>query len=174
MPNDNGFPTMGDDVKGAGRILWYIALAVIIISVVSAAIWYFNVATSDIQGRGNQKIQINSADNRTFQYEHFLQLDGTIRSQAQTADASRTAVTRFEKQHPNASQDNFATTQLRGQIEQDATGAEQICRNNVAQYNNEAASVLRQKFVDNRLPVSFPSGVCTDVTLLPPSISGQR
>jgi hypothetical protein len=172
--DDNGFPSMRDDVKGAGRAIWYGILAIVVIGVLGWLVWGLTVATSDIKGRGDQQIQINSATNRTFQYEHFLQLDGTIRTQAQQADAARAALARFEKQHPDASQDSISTGQLRAQMEQDATGAEQICRANVNQYNNEAESSLRQKFVDARLPIAFPSAVCTDVSQLPPSISGVR
>jgi len=172
--DDNGFPSMKDDVKGAGRIFWYGVLAIVVFGLLGWLVWGMTVATSDIKGRGDQQIQINSATNRTFQYEHFLQLDGTIRTRAQQADAARAAQARFEKVHPDATQDSFTTGQLRAQMEQDAAGAEQICRSTVNTYNNEAQSVLRQKFVDNRLPVAFPSAVCTDVSQLPPSISGVR
>jgi len=173
MSNDNGFPSMKDDVKGAGRIFWYGLLAVVVIGALSWLVWGMTVATSDIKGRGDQQIQINSATNRTFQYEHFLQLDGDIRSQAQAADTARKALATFEARHA-AGSGNYADSQLEGQMMQDATGAEQICRNSVNTYNNESQSVLRQKFVDSRLPVSFPSTVCSDVNQLPPSITGQR
>ena len=172
--SNNDFPSMKDDVVGAGRIFWYGLLAVVVFGALGWLVWGMTVATSDIKGRGDQTIQINSAANRTFQYEHFLQLDGDIRAQAQTADAARKTLAAFEATHPASANENFALTQTRTQMQQDATGAEQICRSNVAEYNNESNSVLRQKFVDARLPVSFPSAVCTDVAQLPPSITGQR
>jgi hypothetical protein len=174
MRDDDNFPSMKDQTVGAGRAIFIGLLVIAVCAVLGWVVWGMTVATSDIKGRGDQQIQNNSAVNRTFQYEHFLQLDGTIRSQAQIADAARAKVAHFEKTHPNAADDSFNVGQERSQIDQDATGAEQICQTNVAQYNNEAQSFLRAKFVDSRLPASFPSTVCTDVSTLPPSISGQR
>jgi hypothetical protein len=165
---------MGDDVKATGWVLWFFLLTFIVCVVVGGSVWAFRVATSDIVGKGNQTIQNNSAENRTFQYNHFLTLDSTIRAQAQAADINRQALARFEKSHPDATKDSYQAGQTRSELEGNATGTEQICLSTVNEYNNSVLSFLAQKYVDTNLPKSFPTAVCQDPSQLPPSMSGAR
>ena len=164
----------GDEIKGAAHLGWLVFLAIVVIGGLSWGVWYLTVATSDVVGKGNQTIQNNSAEERTFQYKHFLQLDADIRTQAQAAQVSRDAVADFEKAHPNAAADSFNAGQERSQLNTDARGAAQICLGSVNEYNNSVKSFLSHKYVDVRLPDSFNVAACTkDPSLLPASMGGQ-
>jgi hypothetical protein len=164
---------MSEDTKFFGSFAFWVVAVVLLFSAVAGGTWLFRVGFSDQIGRGNQQIQINSSQNRTYQYEHFLQQFHTIRTQAQNADAARSARARFEEVHGNASQDNYAATQLRGQMDGNVLGAEQICRDTVNTYDTEKRSALLAKWVDSRLP-DVTSDVCTNVSLLPAPIQGEE
>lgn len=165
MRDDDNFPV--------GKVIGFSVLFVIAMIVFGWVIFGMNVATSGIQGRGDQIIQNNSAANRTFQYEHFLKLDGDIRSLAEQADLARQNLASFVQQNPNASADTFQMGQERMQLQQNATGAQQICISTVNEYNNASQSFLAKQFIDARLPPAFSVGVCSNVNQLPASISGQ-
>jgi|SRR6478609_2501924 len=59
-----------DVSKGIVITFW----AVLCIFALCVGVWYFQVRTSDIKGRGDAEIQINSADNRIATYNHFFDL----------------------------------------------------------------------------------------------------
>lgn len=136
-------------------------------------LWAGSVALSDVFGRGEQIKNINDATNRTFVYQHFFDLDATIRTQAYQADAARKALEKFEKQYPVTANEPFNISELRSQKEQTVTALEQQCVANVEKYNNDAQQFTQDKFLSNKLPVSFDPKVATDPTLLPPSASSR-
>lgn len=135
--------------------------------------WGVSVLVSDIYGRGEQQKEINESTNRTFQYQHFFELDGTIRTQAINVGQARKEVAEFNAKYPASATETFNISEMRSQKEANLSGLLQLCQQNVQQYNNDAQQFTRNKFLSNKLPVSFSSAACTDPANLPQSASGQ-
>jgi hypothetical protein len=160
-----GFQIMG---LAAG---WYLA-ALAFVLVIGAVLWGLGVFTAPVVGKGEQYKQINSAPNRTFQYQRFFDLDGTIRTQVRNAAKARDELTAFNASNTQRPDENFAITESRNQIRANAVGLGQLCQSNVNQYNNDAQEWTRDQFLDSKLPEHFNPGVCDDPSLLPPAAGG--
>jgi hypothetical protein len=130
------------------------------------------VATAPIQGKGDQYKQINSADNRTFQYQRFFDLDATIRSQSQSAAQAKKDLADFNKQTPQRGDESFSITETRNQMRTVADGLRQQCLSNIQQYNNDAQEFTRNQFLDKNLPEHFNPAACDDPSLLPAAAGG--
>lgn len=135
--------------RGASwRIGVWLVVAVIFVGAVSAGVWYFHVATSDIRGRGNATRQVNSADNRLFAQGHFNDLYQDILASDRKLDqaAADTAA------RPD---DPIAATNY--------TGLKAHCEDTVAAYNSAARKITQAKFRDEDLPYQIdPADPKTD------------
>jgi hypothetical protein len=123
-------------------------------------LWAFSVAVSPVIGQGEQYKQINSSTNRTFQYQHFFDLNATIHTQAQNLKVAKQESKDFDKQYPPSSQEPFSITEIRGQKQANVTGLHQICISNVQKYNNDAQEFTRNIFLDKQLPSNINPSIC--------------
>lgn len=172
MYNENRPIRSGFKIFGLGwlGVLFLIAA----VGAIGAMIWGFNVVISDAKGRGDAQMQINSGTNRIEQYDHFFKLDGDIRSQAQNAVNAKAALDAFNKTTPVTANEAFNISEQRNNLQATYTGLVQICTNNVATYNNDAASsYTKAKFLDSALPFSFEPAACSNLSLLPPAAPHQ-
>lgn len=113
---------------------WWLAITLFFVAV--GGIWWgITVATAPVVGKGEQHIQLQSAENRTHQYQHFFDLDATIRSQVRNAAKATQALADFNKTTPPQAGESFSVTETRNQLRANVTGLEQLCQTNVAQYN---------------------------------------
>lgn len=161
------------DFRNGCSWLGLLIVAIIVLVIVGAAIWGFGVLTSGVVGQGEQIKQINSASNRTFQYQHFFDLDATIRAQSVNVQSAKKDLADFDAQYPPSANESYSITQLRGQKQGSLTGLEQLCAANIQSYNNDAQEFTRDQFLSNKLPQSFNVNACDDPKLLPTSASGQ-
>jgi hypothetical protein len=172
--NDNKENITGQGLKAIGTgFIWAVAI-IFFLGVISWGIWFFCVATAPVVGRGNQHIQINSAENRTFQYQRFFDLDATIRAQALNLDAAKKDLAAFNAQFPPSASEGFAITESRNNKSANVTGLRQILLSNITQYNNDAQEWTRNQFLDNKLPDHFDTSIADDPSLLPPPAGGRR
>lgn len=120
-------------------VAWLIGI-VVVIGLVGAAIWGIGVATSDVAGKGNQKRQINSADNRTFAQEQFRELYEDIQAYDQQISTTQQAAV--------AETDPTEKSRLNSVV----LGVTNQCISTVKQYNAEATKVSKERFRDADLP----------------------
>lgn len=152
---------------------WVIALMVIIaVGLLSGLIYAFTSVTSDARGKVDAQNKINSGTNRIEQYDHFFTLDGDIRTQAQNAALAKSQLDDFNKTTPPSSQESPQISEQRANLQSTYTGLVQLCTANVNQYNNDAASYTKAKFLDSALPWDYSTTVCTDPSKLPPAPKG--
>jgi len=156
------FYNEADDRVYIGRIVASVVFVVAVLWGITATIWGMGVATAGIYGRGTQIKQVNSAENRTFQYNHFFNLYSDVKSEVQqigTTNATLAATT-DESEH--------------GRLASVLLGLENICITNTNQYNADAAKVVTGAlFRDNNLPQMLPDGPVTNCTTAIPSVSSR-
>lgn len=129
----------------------------------TAAIWGFGVATAGIFGRGEQIKQVNSAENRTFQYNHFFDLDATVKTQTSQFRQAAAAAKQYDTTHKGDS--SYAVTTESGRLNSVAQGLQALCTQNLNQYNADAEKVVTGAlFRDNNLPERLPDGPATNCT----------
>lgn len=136
---------------------------------IGAIFWGISVATSDIKGQGDAQMQINSGTNRIGQYTHFWTLDKDIRSQAQNAATAKQQLDDFNKAMPISKDEPFNISEQRTSLQNNYNGPLQLCRANVAQYNNDSKAYTSAKFKDSQLPWSYDPAACESPTNLPPA-----
>jgi hypothetical protein len=136
--DDWGRSPRRDTAHGLGYLLaWAVGIA-LIVGVVSAGVWYFGVATSDVKGRGDATKVHNSATNRIFAQQHFEDLYAGITDRdVPNLKSARAALKRDP--HDQALQTNM-------------TGVQQICNQDVADYNASARKFLERDFKAADLP----------------------
>lgn len=117
---------------------WVLAvLAVVLVGILSAGIWFVSVQTSDIKGAGNAEIMKNEAGNRIRAQEGFEKyFQGII-----AADATINITAEALKANPG---DLKLETELRGQ--------KQACVDLVGRYNAKARSFSQADFRAADLP----------------------
>jgi hypothetical protein len=159
------------DVKDGAKILgggFGTILAVILgFMAVGAVIWGISVATSDIRGQGDAQMQINSGTNRIDQYTHFWTLDKDIRSQSQNVATAKQQLDDFNKAMPISKDEPFNISEQRTSLQNNYNGPLQLCRANVAQYNNDSKAYTSAKFKDSQLPWGYDPTACDSPISLP-------
>lgn len=136
-----------------GRVVAAVILGLIVLWAIAAATFGLGVATAGIYGRGQQIRQVNSAENRTFQYNHFFNLNADVKSEVQQINTTVAAV--------NGTTDATEHSRLNSVL----LGLENICITNTNQYNADAAKVTTGAlFRDNNLPQTLPDGPTTNCT----------
>ena len=112
-------------------------LGVTALAGIGALIWWLGVSTSGIRGAGNVQRDQNNAANR----EHWSATFNAEYQQAQ-ADADNLAVLKTAADAPGAT----------AQDRTNYLGAQLNCRQDVATYNTDAASVLGRPWIPADLP----------------------
>ena len=126
-----------------------------------AAFFGLSVATAGLFGRGQQIIQVNSAENRTFQYNHFFDLYGTVKTQTSQYRQALTAYKQYQTNHKGDS--SYAVTTEEARLGSVALGLQALCTENINQYNADAQKVVTGAlFKDNNLPERLPDGAVTN------------
>jgi hypothetical protein len=156
-----------DVAKGIGAG-WLLVIILGVLALVTGAIfWGIGVATSDLKGQGDAIKQINSGTNRIEQYTHFWTLDKDIRSQAQNVATAKQQLADFNKAMPISKDEPFNISEQRTSLQNNYNGPLQLCRANVAQYNNDSKAYTSAKFKDSQLPWSYDPTACDSPTNLP-------
>ena len=131
----------------------WIVIGVLFVIALSAGIWAFNVATSDVKGKGDATRQINSGKNRIASQETFEALFGQIKAYDRNLDQAA----QDKKEHPG---DSFYATNYSGLVKQ--------CNDAVAQYDADAKKVSRAKWLTDDLPFQIdqndPTTDCKEST----------
>jgi hypothetical protein len=149
--------------------LKFILGLILIFAAVGFAIWGISVVASPFFGAAEAHKQINSATNRIGQNDAFFQLDKDIRSQAQNAALAQKQLDAFNKTNPPAPGEGFQISEQRTNLSNAVTGSQQLCVQNVNEYNNKSVNYTAADFKAVNLPASFSPDVCTDPSKLPPS-----
>jgi len=144
---------------------WYaggiglIIVIMITVAVIGAAVWGIGVAISDIQGRGEATKLKNSALNRTQAQAQFHSTFEEIRALDQKLTDAQANLDAFNNQHPNVGNGTpyDPLLQQQGNLQRDATGAQQQCRNAVADYNASTETYTLRDFRDSDLPYKIES-----------------
>jgi hypothetical protein len=139
------------------------AFYIVLLLLIPFVIWGIGVIMSPVVGQGEQYKRINSEENRTFQYQHFFDLNATIHSQAENLKTAKMADAAFEKQYPPSPTEAPNITELRGQKQANVAGIQQLCVANVQKYNNDAQEFTRNQFLDRQLPASLSIDICGGV-----------
>lgn len=144
------------EITAARVALWGVAGVVLVVAlwlVLASAIWGLRVATAGIYGRGEARIQIQSAANRIASYEHFFNLCAAVQGQEAQIDALEAELA----QHAEGSKDRARTlTNL--------TGVRAARGRSIAQYNADARKDYTSgQFRDSDLPyqldaTEYPEG----------------
>jgi hypothetical protein len=150
-------------LKGMSTGCLFLITGVVGLIILVAGVWYFGVATSGIKGAGDQKKQVNSARNRTDEYNHFFDEKADFDSQVKAAKLARQALAEFEKTYkPGQTPDptgQLAETDANDHT--DVTGAEQECTDTANAYNNDSQKTLTgASFKASGLPASLDPNKC--------------
>lgn len=157
-----------ETTKGVVKGGFIILIVILVVGGISALIWGFNVATSDLKGRGDAQMKINSGTNRIEEYTKFFTLDKDIRTTAQNAADAKAQLDAFNKTTPVSASESFNITETRNNLQTTYTGNHQQCVANVNAYNAASqASYTESKFKDSSLPWNYSTSVCDDPTHLP-------
>lgn len=133
-------PTDQQVYRGARR---WVIVAVAALVLLPAIAWGLSVLFSDVAGKGNQKKQINRAENRTFAQEMFRELYEDIQSY-DTQITTTMAAAAAETDPAEKSRLNSVVLGVRNQ-----------CIATVRQYDAEAQKVSKERFRDADLPESI-------------------
>lgn len=122
---------------GASRVIIYIAVFVAVAGILAAITWGIKVATSEVKGAGDATVKINSGDNRIAAQETFEKLYAQIQA--------------YDKNLDQAAADKAAHAGDAWYAE-NYSGLVMQCNNAVFQYNADARSVSRAKWLSEDLP----------------------
>lgn len=70
-----------------GKTVLFVVLAFFVILGVSIGWWEFRVQTAEIKGRGDARIEIQSAKNRIPEYNHFFDVCASVQNAESSLDA---------------------------------------------------------------------------------------
>jgi hypothetical protein len=136
--DDWGRSPSRDTRRGLGYLLAWAVGITLIVGVISVGVWAFGVKTSDIKGRGDATKIHNSATNRIFAQQHFEDMYAEINDRdVPNLKSARAALK--QAPHDQARQINV-------------TGVQQICNQDVADYNAAARKFLERDFKAADLP----------------------
>lgn len=132
------------------RFKWLIAIFIALCIVVPAASWGIHVATSGVEGRGDQIVKNNEEVNRTGKQEMFEQLYADIKGyQVQISTAAKDVSDNTDPSDAN-------------RLKMVLTGLKNQCTSTVQQYNAETHKILSQDWKDPRLPYELnPVELCS-------------
>lgn len=133
-----------------GSVASWIVAFVVLIGLISAALWAFGVFSSGPKGRGDQIRRQNSEANRTFQQQHFEDLYADYQSSLVKIPSYVVAA---------KGGDNTATTNL--------LGLRSHCTDVASTYNQDSQKVLASDpngngFKTADLPVSLDLSMCQE------------
>lgn len=134
---------VGDTAVGLSAAAIITTIVVLFICGLAALLWWLGVFTSGVKGAGDVTRDQNNAKNR----EHWSQ---TFNSEFEQIQADQGVIANLK----HTADDAGATAQDRDNY----TGAQNNCRQDVAQYNADAASTLGAPWV----PANLPSHVDAD------------
>jgi hypothetical protein len=145
--DDWGRSPRRDSATAIGYVwLWVIAI-VLLIGAIGVGTWWFSVKTSDLKGRGDATKIHNSATNRIFAQQHFEDMYAEITDRDVPNLKSARAALKLAP-HDQARQTNV-------------TGVQQICNQDVADYNAAARKFLERDFRAADLPAHIdPVSTC--------------
>lgn len=123
--------------RAGGSVAIWVAAIIAVVAVIGIGGWVFKVATSDVKGKGDATVQINSGKNRIAAQESFEALFNQIKAYDKNLDQAAAD----KKEHPG---DSFYATNYSGLVKQ--------CNDAVAQYNGDANKVSRAKWLTDDLP----------------------
>lgn len=132
------------------RIKWIIAIVVALCVFLPLVGWGFHVATSGVEGRGDQIVKNNEEVNRTGKQEMFEQLYADIQG--------------YQVQIGNATKDVSSNTDVSdaARLKMVLTGLKNQCTSTVQQYNAETHKITSSDWKDARLPYEIkPSDFCS-------------
>lgn len=147
--------------------LKFLIIVILIIAAVGLAIWGISVVAAPFFGAAEAHRQVNSATNQIGKNDHFFQLDKDIHSQAQSAQIAQAQLDAFNKTNPPSGTEGFQISEQRTNLQNQVLGPQQLCLQNVKEYNNDAVNFTSAAFRDANLPASFDAGACTDPSKLP-------
>jgi hypothetical protein len=131
---------VGDAATGLGAGAVITTTVVLFVCGLAALLWWLGVFTSGIKGAGDVTRDQNDATNR----EHW---SATFNSEFQQIQADQEIVSSLMRTAAKPG----ATVQDRDTY----TGAQNNCRQDVAQYNADASSVLGRPWVPDGLPAQI-------------------
>jgi hypothetical protein len=134
---------VGDAAVGIGVGTALTIVFIVIVLIIASLLWAFGVFTSGTKGAGDVTRDQNSAKNR----EHWSK---TFNSEFQQIQADQEIVSSLMRTAQKAG----ATVQDRDNY----TGAQNNCRQDVAQYNADASSTLGSPW----LPAGLPAQINAD------------
>jgi hypothetical protein len=126
-------------------VSWAAALVIFILLVgaaVSLVVFVLNTGTASVRGRANAYQQQQSANNRVFAQQHFETLYGDVKA----ADRKLAQAKADVAAHPG---DRYYQTNYDGLVN--------LCDDDVAQYNQDAAKYLLKDFRTADLPSHIDS-----------------
>jgi len=122
-----------------------VALIIGLCFVIAGVVFGLRVLLAPATGRGEQIIQVNGAQNRTQQYNHFYDLYGTYNSQVTAVQLAKSQLDAFNQANPPEVRAADLTGNLQSTYAQDQTnltGAEQICTLTAQQYNQDSRKTV--------------------------------
>ncbi|MEV6833547.1 hypothetical protein AB0N17_03285 [Streptomyces sp. NPDC051133] len=131
---------VGDAATGFSLSAVAITLSVLFVCGLAALLWWLGVFTSGIKGAGDVTRDQNDAKNR----EHW---SATFNSEFQQIQADQGVIANLEHTATSAG----ATVQDHDNL----TGAQNNCRQDVAQYNADASSTLGAPWLPEGLPTQI-------------------
>lgn len=152
-----------EDIRLASKVGrsagWRLGVVFLVILGISAAIgvgaWVFKVATSDVKGKGDAQVQVNSAANRLQAQTRYTELYEGI----QAADK------KINGMQANA-RSEFDRTNVQGAIN--------VCLESVAEYNRMATDVTTSKWRPELYPERVGSDPATDCQPTMPTPTPSR
>lgn len=138
--------------------LWIVGICVFTVALwigIAASIWGLRVATAGIYGRGEARIQIQSADYRIPAYNHFFDLCAAIQGHEAGVEAARAQLEAVSEED-------------RDRILANIAGLETQRVRSIAQYNADAEKDYTiGQFRDSDLPYQLDKESKTKCTRLP-------
>lgn len=151
------------DHPNMGRLaLWIVAGAVFFLVlwiVLASSVWGLRVATAGLVGRGEARIQIQSAEFRITAYNHFFDLCAAVQGHEGQIESLQIQLTQTE------------TTRSRELVLASLAGVTAQRARSIAQYNQDALKDYTQgQFMDSDLPYqlvvnTYPEGGRTQCAL---------
>lgn len=139
------------DANYAGRkaglsIGAWIIISILFFGAMGVAVWYFQVATSDVKGAGDAQKQVNSSANRLQAQDKYNKLYTGIQA------ADRNINTLAETYRLSPTERNLINL----------TGAQNVCSSNVGDYNQMATNATTKQWIPVELPTVVGNDSATD------------
>lgn len=147
---------MRNKQDGLIRPLLGAVIGLIVMIALGLGLWVAGVVFSDTYGKGEQHKQINDAQNRTGQYQHFFDLYAAVKSYHSQLIASTDQAEQFRKSHIGIPDNAFGTNaNEQARLDSIVTGIKNQCAQAIQTYDADAHEFTRRKFLDSQLPESL-------------------